>query len=191
MQCLSASKIPQAMWVFQEVIKTFLATLGECHHKNSAFKFKCSFAYLRGVWQPQDRHKQFLPTPTHNTHVMLQVWRNPTPETRKIFPAWKHWEHQIASSRLKTTSQDSPDFTNVGNSVHRMSWAPRVAPSGTTPWAQFPGRQWALGAWEETCLSSEKMARRLPPVQGWWDVPHNLHFKDPEPERRRQSHVSS
>lgn len=119
---------------------------------------------------------------------MLQVCRSPTPENREIFTAWNHQESQTASSRLKATAQDSPDFTNMGNSMHCMSWAPRGAPPATTAWVQFPRSQGALGAWG-TCFSSKKMAHRLPAIQGWWDVPHNLHFKDPEPERWRQSHT--
>ena len=76
MQCLGASKIPQAMWVFPvfpRSDKTFLAILGECHHKNSAFKIKCSFADLRGAWQLQDSPKQLLHSPALNTHITLRA----------------------------------------------------------------------------------------------------------------------
>lgn len=76
MQCLGASKIPQAMWVFPVFPrggKTFLAILGECHNKNFAFKIKCSFAHLKGVWQPQDSPKRLLHSPAHNTHVGLRA----------------------------------------------------------------------------------------------------------------------
>ena len=76
MQCLGASKIPQAVWVFPVFPrggKTFLAILEERHHKNFAFKIKGSFADLRGVWQPQDSPKWLPPSPAHNTRVMLRA----------------------------------------------------------------------------------------------------------------------
>lgn len=75
MQRLGASKILQAMWAFPSFPrggKTFPAILGECHHKNFAFKIKCSFTDLRGVWQPQGSPKRLLPSPANNTRVMLR-----------------------------------------------------------------------------------------------------------------------
>jgi len=63
MQCLGASKIlrgTQVFSVFPRGGKTYLDILGEYHHKNFAFKIKCSFAHLKGVWQPQDSLKRLL-----------------------------------------------------------------------------------------------------------------------------------
>lgn len=161
---------------FEEVRKLFFFNiLGKWHHKNFVFKIKCSFADLRETpGQPQVASP--LSSPQHPCYADSTAARAgilPQEMGRALQPQITGNTKQQASD-YKSPHQMwwYPGSTNVDNSMHCMSWAPQVAPSGTTSMEHCHGALALRQRHVDSHLS-----------RNGWDVPYHTHFKDPVPVR--------